>query len=100
MPATSDTRPSKLAGPTVRQRKPATVAESSGGRAACANAAEPDTATAATSEMYGVSLIEGRGRGRNCTANWNAERCAIVALSVVDTASNFLRRDVTNRCGC
>jgi hypothetical protein len=31
IPTTSATRPSKLAGPTVRQRKPATVAESSAG---------------------------------------------------------------------
>ena len=47
MPATSDVRPSKLAGPTVRQRKPAMVAESSAGRADCANAAEPAIALTA-----------------------------------------------------
>src|SRR5688572_10551959 len=43
----SDVRPSKLAGPTVRQRKPAMVAESSAGLADCASAAEPAIALAA-----------------------------------------------------
>jgi hypothetical protein len=51
MPTTSATRPSKLAGPIVRQRNPAMVAESSGGRAVCANADEAMAIAARAEKM-------------------------------------------------
>src|SRR5688572_29223143 len=59
MAAMSEVRPSKFAGPTVRHLKPAMVAESSGGRADCANAADAAMALAASAWTIELGLMGG-----------------------------------------
>src|SRR5687767_14630809 len=68
--AMSEVRPSKFAGPTVRQRSPAMVAESSGGRAACANAVGPARTLAA--RMGKIEIGRMKGGGRETAASWAA----------------------------
>jgi len=61
MPTMSATRPSKFAGPTVRQRKPARVSESR----VCAWAAAAETASAAPAKKV-METIQLRKGNREC----------------------------------
>src|SRR5262245_38056135 len=98
MPTTSATRPSKLAGPTVRQRNPATVAESSAGFEAWANPAALLTIVAARAERTEIGRI-GTGRGRREPGNRITEREPHRSVDGPGQHSGTLRCDEALCCG-